>query len=114
MLKVSSNKLATNISGSASEIAALARDIKKSKHGTVKEIGTDQGTIELICNGMKVEISCTHDKVAIQYSEASKNELYSLVSMPSDTTVSSVFSIRPIDHEQLFGLGSMGLELIVE
>lgn len=109
MLKVSPNNQAVTISGSASEIASLARIIKKSKFGEIKEIETVGVPIKLVCKGKQVEVFRAQGKVVVSYSESTKNELYSLISMPSDTTIGSVFNIRPIDHEQLFAIGSLGL-----
>jgi len=114
MLKVSSNNQTISITGSALDFASLARSIKKSKFGSTKIIESEASSIELNCSGKGVELLSFDDKVVFKYSESTKNELYTLISMPSDTAIGAVFTIRTAEHSALFDGNSMGLELIVE
>ncbi len=103
------------LAGDAPEFANLARAIKKSKFNTQSLIsleGEAHQSIELICTATNTAISLTNG-LKIEFTEATKNNLYSLISMPSDTPKGSVFTLSPCDHSELFSHDSIGIVLNV-
>lgn len=110
MLKIKPNQQFITLTGSATDFASLARAIKKSRVGNVKEFEVQDGLIKLIFNNNSTEVNYSDGVMLLVYSESTKNRLHGLISMPADTPCGSAFTISFENQANIF----MTLELIVE
>ena len=109
-MRVTVKETEIEFQGLASEFSTLARTIKKSKAGDIHAVNLSEvndlpnsrsciNRIELRCSLSKISVRVIKDSVVFEFSEENKKYLYQSLSMPNDTTVGSVFTVRAVDFE---------------
>ncbi|UXD87264.1 hypothetical protein [Thalassolituus hydrocarboniclasticus] len=103
------------LAGTPKEFSALARAIKKSKVSSKNSIILDGicENVDLICTRSTTRISMD-SSIRIEFTEEAKNQLHALIAIPSDAPSGSLFVLNPIDYEDIFTDGSMGMVLNIK